>query len=99
MNTTRKSNSSRRRSGLLRLKLRPRRMLRSGRAAGASLHYGNKRSLGEEKGGEAGMDSGHLKDLKDVTEEDRKVVRDLEEAEKSQGVPHPEEKKLNERRM
>jgi len=45
------------------------------------------------------MDSGHLKDLKDVTEEDRKVVRDLEEAEKSQGVPHPEEKKLNERRM
>lgn len=37
------------------------------------------------------MDVYSLKDLKDATAEDIRLAKEVEEAEKEQGIPHPEE--------
>jgi hypothetical protein len=37
------------------------------------------------------MDLHSLKDLKDATAEDIRVAKEVEEVEKEQGIPHPEE--------
>ena len=43
-----------------------------------------------EKGGEDTMDLKSLEGLKDATPEDIRLAQEVEDAEKKQGIPHPE---------